>query len=335
MKTIRWIAPILFACLIAALVVIKVIKDQPRPLASSAASINTTRSFFSKNFQDRGFDPGMTHRLIATIFPNQHYFEDCPDAPTGQCYPDVLAGEGFYTLSPQIGAVNVPCRVNSNELFIVPETGQSEKCPFTFTWTQGANGRLAALLSTDTRNWSRSDTPNLWLGFQQNTPFGDLYMGANNMPNINRAYFEAYMSGSTEGLRTDQGAHGRFITGVGWYVPALEKSFVIEINLDSFNTTQPQLSTTLEAVDNPACGSAVKCLYLGGRFWGYGSILGTTPKRISTDWGGVIRTLVDRGYLPSQAYGDYPVTVFHIGPEMFGLGKISTQISGVTIKAKR
>jgi hypothetical protein len=280
----------------------------------------------------------MKLRRIATINANRTgYYENCPDGIVGKCYPAITAGSGFYTLSPSMNeGDNVPCKVNSGEQFRVPGAayGEPEPCPFYFDWSIDAANRVTAVLTDDTRNWSRSDTPNIYLGFQQNTPFGGLYMGANNMPNINEAYFEAYMQGSLEGVRTQEGAFGRFMTGVGWYVPSLQKSFVVEFNLDSFNTTQPQLSTTLEAVDNPSCGDAVKCTYLGARFWGIDSIIGSTPKKVSIDWAATVQKLIQKGYLPAEAYGSYPVSVFHSGPEMFGRGKLVDRISGATIKAK-
>ncbi len=303
---------------------------------SATLKVDTKDSIVAQTYIDKGWDPGMLKRRIATIYPNgRGYYENCPDTPNGICYPDILAGGGFYTLSPSMMEdVNAPCKVNSRELFTVPGTGQQEPCPYFFEWSTDSNGRVAAVLTDDSRNWSRSDTPNLYLGLQHNTPFSGLYMGANNMPNINEAYYEAYMQASTEGVRTDQNAYGRFMTGLAWYVPSLAKSFVVEFNLDSFNTNDPRLSTTVEAADNPSCGAAVKCTYLGARFWGYQTVIGTTPRLVKIDWADIVSKLVQRGYLPAEAYGNYPVSVFHSGPEMFGRGKLVDRISGATIKAK-
>jgi endo-1,4-beta-xylanase len=282
----------------------------------------------------KGWDPGLRTRRITTMNPGKPtYFEDCPDAPSSRCHGSVLAGDGFYTLSPEIGGTNVPCRVNSDDVFTVPITGQPERCPHNFAWQQGASGNLIASLGTDTLQWSRTDTPNIWLGFQENTPYGDVYLGGKNFPNINDATFEAEFSATVHGIRSAQGAKVRFLTGVAWFVPKLNKSFVLEMNLDSINAaSEPAWSTTAEAVDNPACGQAVKCLYLGGRFWQQPSILSVQPTKITIDWAGIAERLVQKGYLPPDALGPYKTTTFHSGPEILGRAAVSMQISKALIK---
>lgn len=283
-------------------------------------------------FTSAGWDPGLTKRYIATTNPTeQTYFESCPDIASG-CYPQRKTQDGFYTLSPEIGGVNVPCKVNSAANFSV--NGQLQPCPFKFSWEQGTDGRPAGHITSDTSSWTTSITPNIWLGFQENAPYGTVYAGGKNLPSISKAYVSASVTPLITNVAVNQNARVRFVSGISWYVPTLNKSFVLEMNMGGVNTqAEPAWSLTAEAVSNAACGEAVQCLYLGGQFWNTPAIASGSTTQFAIDWEQIAKRLVQDGLLPSQAVGDYPLNGVYTGPEMLGRGKVDFTIQNVKISS--
>lgn len=290
---------------------------------------------------DRGWDPGLTRRRAALFNTSPGvYFESCPDDPGG-CYKNgkgIPQGGGFYTIGQDIGgAVPPPCKINSGALFDVAyadATTRKESCPSYFAWTTDNAGRLAARVTVDTSNWSTAFGPNIYMGFQEGLPYGDVYLGGENIPTIDTAFFGVDLSGFLSILGTDN-TSGRIVMGTGWSVPSLGKSYVVELNIGSAvgQSPNPYISLDTPVIINPNCDATTVCLILGGRYWGF-PVISNTKTSYAVDWAGIARKLVSRGDLPSAAFGSYPAGGFGAGPEIYGKAKGEVVVSNFRIQSR-
>ena len=186
--------------------------------------------------QISGWDPDLTKKLVAGIYPSStNYFELCPDGPNGKCYGEILAGKGFYTI-----ANDELCKINSGDNFYANEYNENVSCPFEFGWKED-NDDVVANLKIDTTNFTSPITPNIYLGLQENVPYGDVYLGVDEIADINeidKAYLK-FKASYCFGLATDQAdidsyRRARFLYHIVWYNPIKEKSYGVSINLLDF-----------------------------------------------------------------------------------------------------
>jgi hypothetical protein len=188
------------------------------------------------NSQIIGWDPGLTKKLAAGIHPNSaNYFELCPDAVNGKCYGEIPAGKGFYTI-----ANDELCKINSGNNFYLNEYNKNVPCPFEFSWEEDS-GDVVADLKIDTTDFTSSITPNIYLGLQENVPYGDVYLGVDQIADINgidKAHLKfkaSYCFGSaTDQMDIDSHRRARFLYHIVWYNPVKEKSYGVSINLLDF-----------------------------------------------------------------------------------------------------
>ena len=130
-----------------------------------------------------GFDPGTTQRLAAGAFPSSpNYWDSCPDSPTGRCHGTLRAGSGFYTLGG--GSTNASCRINGmNASRWTPNAANpGVPCPYKFSWhdtdtAPRGGGGVIARAEVDSRGFVSGETPNLYVGLQENIVVPPVYGG--------------------------------------------------------------------------------------------------------------------------------------------------------------
>ncbi|OGG07345.1 hypothetical protein A2872_03400 [Candidatus Gottesmanbacteria bacterium RIFCSPHIGHO2_01_FULL_42_12] len=302
-------------------------------VVAAAILSSSSNIVYAQTIENRGWDPGLKTRRIATFKIDATYFEDCPDEQNG-CYGTIPSGGGFYTLSPDLGDLGIACRVNSGDMFYAGLGTGNQTCPFYFHWGKDQLNQLSAVLTTDTSNWTTSYTPHIYLGFQENLPIGNMYFGGKNLPLINNFNYEASISAIIESR--DPNSLARFLVGTAWYVPSLDKSFVLELNLDNMNVNAaylPEWDINQKAVTSSFDPANVKSLYLGGRYWGYNFTINSGSQVISIDWTRIVSQLIEDGYLPPEAMGPYPAGIY-TGPEIFGKIRISGEISNARMYSR-
>lgn len=280
--------------------------------------------------EKKGWDPGLNIRRITTFKKDSTYFESCPDEPNG-CYSSISSGGGFYTLSPDFGNIGIPCKVNSRELFDTKSVAGQQSCPYYFNWGQTSGGKLTATITTNTLNWTSSNTPHNYLGFQENIPYGEFYFGGKDLPLIDNFYYKSILSASI----TDKAPEAivRFLIGISWYVSNLNKSIVLELNLDNANvntSTLPELDINQKVATSAFCPQTSLCLYLGGKYWGYNGLINQGPQEILINWSSIVKQLIQDNLLPAQAIGPYQVSAYS-GQEIFGRTNVSMEINGLTL----
>jgi hypothetical protein len=269
---------------------------------------------------DRGWNPGMTQRRAAYYQPwrSDTFFESCPDDPDG-CYPGVESG--FFTLSPGVGEDTQPCRANTGETFATGASGL-QPCPFWLDWDRTSDGRPMARLTADTYRWSTSYTPAIYVGFHENLQYPPYYYGGEDPATIDRLFFSVDMSAwYAIPVEPDQNSQVRYLVGTTWYVPAADRSIVLELNIDAVSHMDPSTgtwNTSKRAEVNPYCPSEWLCIYLGSRYWGLPTVLNGT-RSLSVNWAEIARSLQASGELTVNdvttgrrvdAIGAYPVTVY-------------------------
>ena len=291
---------------------------------------------------DRGWDSGLLHRRAAFYKTDPSiYFESCPD-DVGGCYNNgngISIGGGFYTLSPGLGTST--CKVNSGTLAPVTNADGSirqESCPFYFAWTTNAAGHTAAKITLDTSSWTNAFTSNNYFGFHENPPQGLVpngmnYFGGQNLPTIDTARMQVTLAGSIL-LPNNDSSRGRFLAGISWYVPSMQKSITLEMNLNNVSNqyTEQAWSTTALVTPNPNCSAAETCLYLGSQYWSI-SPVSQGDTSIVVEWSKIAQRLVNLGYLPAAAYGSYQTSVFYVGPETLGKAKVQLTVSDFRIQS--
>lgn len=295
---------------------------------------NILVSSFGKNIplSNFGWDPKLTKKLAATFKRDATYFEDCSDQ-SGGCFGNIASGGGFYTLAPDMGALGIPCKINSHESFDSKLPAGVQNCPYFFRWDTDTNDKLSAVLNLDSTDWTTPTTNNIYLGLQENLPYGVLYMGGKNLPKINNFLYHAKLLATINDLNTNQFAKTRFITGIAWYVPNIQKSFVLEMNFDTAGPEVPQWSTTDIATKNEYCAVDVLCLYLGGRYWNQPELINKGETTIDINWTNIIRKLIAQNYLPLESFGPYQIGGTYAGPEMLGRGNVSLAVSDIEMSA--
>ena len=188
-----------------------------------------------------GWDPGLTKKLVAGIHPNNaNYFESCPNGPNGKCYGEILAGKGFYTI-----ANDELCKINSGDNFYLNEYNENVSCPFEFYWKED-NDDVVANLKIDTTDFTSPITPNIYLGIQENVPYGDLYLGVDKIADINEIdkvhlkFKASYCFGpATDQADIDSYRRARFLYHIVWYNPIKENSKLWRKYMESHNQNFP------------------------------------------------------------------------------------------------
>ena len=127
-----------------------------------------------------GWDPLLQRRLAASAFPRSpNYFEACPDGPGGRCLGSLPPGSGFYTLGG--GSTNATCKINAGAAsrWTPNAANPSVPCPFGFHWRAvgGKEGGVIASAEVDSRGFRSADTPNLYVGLQENLPVPPVFGG--------------------------------------------------------------------------------------------------------------------------------------------------------------
>ena len=125
-----------------------------------------------------GFDPGTTRRLAASAFPHSpHYWESCPDSPIGRCHGTLPAGSGFYTLGG--GSTNASCRINGGNAsqWSPNAANPGVPCPYKFSWQDTDTATVIARAEVDSRDFVSGETPNLYVGLQENIVVPPVYGG--------------------------------------------------------------------------------------------------------------------------------------------------------------
>ena len=270
----------------------------------------------------RGWDPSFTIRRAANYLPalSNTFFQLCPDGESGLCYPNIAAGGGFWTLSTDIGGALQSCLINTNQMFTVE--AEQQPCPFSFSWSDPAGDSAEATLGIDTRSWSRSVTPNVYFGFHQNSMQEGLYFGGNNYPHIDTLRTTLRLRHLTSSRPADNPhAEARILVGVTWYVPSLNQSFVIEMNLGNVpqenNSVTPARSSE-ERIGLDRVEYGVRQIYLGGPAWGLPRLKpGQETVNITIDWHKIIQTLIQEGRLPAEVFVHRPATIT-VGIEQWG-----------------
>ena len=177
-------------------------------------------------------------------------------------------------------------------------------------------------MAIDTRSWSRSATPNIYFGFHHNSLQEGLYFGGNNYPYIDTLRVTLRLRHLTSPRPADNPyAEARILTGVTWYVPSLNQSFVVEINLGSIaqeNGLATPARSPEERIGLDRTEYGARQIYLGGSAWGLPRLKpGQEAVDITIDWRKIIQTLIAEGRLPAEVFVHRPATIT-VGIEQWG-----------------